>query len=160
MREVHASFAANAFAQVASQLEDMQRSERVLRDVPGARERTSTLKDMSDQVRHIPHRLLVKIYTRSSPEECPDLLGNSVVQLEKVLRPQLLAALQKERVSNLETFVVMYRKLGKVNLLETEYTSARPGPLHRAWFAFSSEDEFGRWLPTFHDQVGVCGCIC
>jgi len=59
VREVHASFAAQALSRAAAQLEQLQRSERVLRNVPGGAERTRTLHMFADQLEKVHLSLLL-----------------------------------------------------------------------------------------------------
>lgn len=65
VRDVHASFASSALGRVAAQLEAMQRSARVLRDVPGSVERSKTLQQFTDQLE------VVRCGGVASPEHCP-----------------------------------------------------------------------------------------
>ena len=50
---MHASFAANALQQVALQLGELKRSEKVLRDTPKAAERQKTLLTLADQLEKV-----------------------------------------------------------------------------------------------------------
>ena len=53
VREVHSSFASNSLDKVAAQLEAMQRSERVLRNMPGGAERLKTLQQLKEQLEKV-----------------------------------------------------------------------------------------------------------
>ena len=92
---------------------------------------------------------------RSMPEsaERRRTLAQLRDQLEVLLKPKLLQALQKERVASLRQYVDMYRQLDRLDVFQSEYCRARPAQLHRYWFTFSGHDDFASWLPAFHEQV-------
>ncbi len=76
-------------------------------------------------------------------------------QLEVILKPQLLQAIQKEIVTQLKEYVELYTKLGRLHALQKEYTKARPSQTHRYWFTFSAAESFLDWVPSYYDQVFI-----
>lgn len=57
VRECHASFANQQLRKVATELEALRKSERVLRNVPGGVERTNTLSHLSEQLEKVLYPL-------------------------------------------------------------------------------------------------------
>jgi hypothetical protein len=59
-------------------------------------------------------------------------------QIEVLLRPQLLHALNKmdTRLGPLQQCVSMYVQLNKIETLAEEYVRLRPGDIHKLWFGF------------------------
>lgn len=100
-------------------------------------------------------------------------------QVQVLLQPQLKHALQNmnTRLAPLQQCVSLYSQLGKMDSLQAEYVKNRPGPIHKAWFAFSpsynsgeggeggegiehsasslssSRETFLTWLPGWYDTV-------
>jgi conserved oligomeric Golgi complex subunit 7 len=87
-------------------------------------------------------------------------------QVQTLLHPQLMQALQNmnTRLAPLQQCVSLFEKLNKMDSLREQYVKARPGALHKAWFAFSPSytadgdrnptgTDFSEWLPTWYDTV-------
>jgi hypothetical protein len=103
-------------------------------------------------------------------------------QVQVLLQPQLQHALQNmnTRLAPLQQCVVLYSKLGKMDLLQEEYVKQRPGTVHKSWFSYApnshnstktrnvvegmtSSDEviaaeqagesFSTWLPNWYETV-------
>eukprot|EP00978_Attheya_sp_CCMP212_P004283 scaffold9365_cov51-Attheya_sp.AAC.6 len=73
-------------------------------------------------------------------EERTEAIAKIRTQVEVLLKPQLLQALQKmdTRLGPLQQCVSMYRQLDKLDALQEEYVKQRPSPIHKLWFSFSS----------------------
>lgn len=65
VRDVHASFGSSQLRRVATQLEAMQRSEKVLRNVPGSAERTSTLTQLRSQLETLLRPQLLALLSKT-----------------------------------------------------------------------------------------------
>lgn len=62
---MHASFGSAQLRRVADQLEAMQRSEKVLRNVPGSAERTSTLTQLRSQLETLLRPQLLALLSKN-----------------------------------------------------------------------------------------------
>mmetsp|Transcript_13548 Transcript_13548/g.17841 ORF Transcript_13548/g.17841 Transcript_13548/m.17841 type:complete len:871 (+) Transcript_13548:77-2689(+) len=115
------------------------------------------LVSMADELEGL-QRSMVVLQHLPEAEERANTLVQLQEQLEVLLKPQLLQALQGERPppSVLAPYVQMYHKLGRQDALEEEYTKARPAYLHKAWFAYpgSGKEELLQWFSQqFLEQV-------
>eukprot|EP00636_Phaeomonas_parva_P008618 CAMPEP_0118859068 /NCGR_PEP_ID=MMETSP1163-20130328/5446_1 /TAXON_ID=124430 /ORGANISM="Phaeomonas parva, Strain CCMP2877" /LENGTH=427 /DNA_ID=CAMNT_0006792601 /DNA_START=101 /DNA_END=1381 /DNA_ORIENTATION=- len=108
-------------------LEDMAACAETLKVLPGAAERAKTLAELRGE-------------------------------FERVLAPQVAAALGRGAAGRLELepYVAVYRKIGKMDILETAYCTALPKRLHKRWYAFApGRDALRGWMADFHQDVLV-----
>jgi hypothetical protein len=121
-------------------------------------------------LRGMPHR-----------EERQEAIAKIRQQVQVMLQPQLNHALQNmnTRLAPLQQCVALYTKLDKMESLREEYVKNRPGPIHKAWFAYApsyardhnnttegatssfessvndkrNAESFATWLPSWYDAV-------
>jgi hypothetical protein len=117
-------------------------------------------------------------------EERHEAIAKIRQQVQVMLQPQLNHALQNmnTRLAPLQQCVALYTKLGKMESLREEYVKNRPGPIHKAWFAYApsyahqnhntgtgtteatssfestvndkrNAESFATWLPSWYDAV-------
>lgn len=98
----------------------------------------------------------------SGQEERGAQISKIRLQIQTLLNPQLKHALQNmnTRLAPLQQCVALFRELGTMETLQTEYVKNRPGTIHKAWFSYtpttSGEEDipgFVTWLPNWYDAV-------
>ena len=117
-----------AAGDVAAQLATMGDSERILRKLPDADDRRSTLDGLRDD---FEHALRPRV---AAALAAPDVSGEA-------LRP----------------LVALYERLGLGEALRRDYAAARPGAARKRWFARTAADDAGLdlapWLAAFLDDL-------
>ena len=117
-----------AAGDVAAQLATMGDSERILRKLPDADDRRSTLDSLRDD---FEHALRPRV---AAALAAPDVSGEA-------LRP----------------LVALYERLGLGEALRRDYAAARPGAARKRWFARTAADDAGLdlapWLGAFLDDL-------
>ncbi|CAM9292102.1 unnamed protein product [Chrysoparadoxa australica] len=89
---------------------------------------------------------------KSREETLADLQGS----FESQVKPQLHTALLSGSAVELRTYVDLYHKLGKDEVLHAEYAKARPAAVHRAWVASEGEGAgaSAAWVKDWYGAVG------
>jgi hypothetical protein len=83
--------------------------------------------------------------TMPDAEQRASLLKLMEERLEVMVRPKLQDALQRDNVSALKEYVVMFADLGRLEVMVTEYALVRQFDIQKLWFEYSNE-QFKMWL--------------
>lgn len=110
---------------LADRVHEMHRSLEVLGDLPGADDRRATMQALCARV-------------------------------EAKLTPTLLELLRDDHlaVAKVQRCLEIFRSVDRAEVVREEYCKCRPSHVHRAWYAFSAqEQELGSWLEGFYGDV-------